>query len=890
MTYSNGEMSPSPRSGAEEAADPDQAAGVPAPAGDGPEVFPNGGADDDRSPTRRDGVKARRIVVFVHVPKTAGTTVTDLIHSMKPASTLRVANVFKAGGGVVRHVRYERVVERLLRYRRAAFVYGHIPFGIDEYLPRDRLAPRYFTFLRDPVDRALSHYYQRLALVSHPRGRVQIGLTSEGNEGGFGEDDIPSDYAPLTQDTPIDQAFFDLNYVPDNLQTRMLCGLPEPFGEVTEEMLEQATRNLESRFVMFGLVERFDESLVLLKQRLGYRNILYEGIGRVSTARPRDDAVPSELRTLAERANRYDAELYRFATQLFDRAPERQHLEFQIELAALRHAQGDETAASSPPSLFGDDAKWRTVVEEQAASLRGQRELAAARLQKEKRSNILAELDAARERTRTLEEEAARVGAKARLPRNYRRAPGGHSEKTEGSEAGDLDREASITEAENLARSRLDRVHGEIEALEPRAEPTLEPADAERLQTLREEAKSAETRIAKLEARRARLLREGQERRAAESGETDVARPRSAAPPKKNRGRPATTRPVRDRHKLDERTGDDDSDGLEERSVFFDRAERHTDYLCAEVAQVEGARLLVKTQDKHIGRAIFVKRGRGDISVLRRCVTVVQGLFGNDEIAGRTLIDIGANIGTTTIPGLLSLPFADGLALEPEPENFITFRLNLLLNRLEGRVTALQAAASNAAGELNLMVNASRSGKHWIASDDKLVEGAKASETPLKVPTMTLNSLAGETYDVNRAGLLWVDAENHEGQILEGATELLRRGVPVAFEWDRPGLEERGDRAKIEEIIGEHYTHFMDLRGTGDPERPRYELCPVDGLGEYGRPTPTGEEHFTDILVLRLSGDHAGRQNLDSIVLGKAGTVARALRPARRSRSAGGRP
>ncbi len=34
---------------------------------------------------------------------------------------------------------------------------GHLPFGIYQYLPSDS---RYITFLRDPVERTLSHYYR----------------------------------------------------------------------------------------------------------------------------------------------------------------------------------------------------------------------------------------------------------------------------------------------------------------------------------------------------------------------------------------------------------------------------------------------------------------------------------------------------------------------------------------------------------------------------------------------------------------------------------------------------------------------------------------------------------------------------------------------------------
>ena len=98
----------------------------------------------------------------------------------------------------------------------------------------------------------------------------------------------------------------------DNLQTRMLSGLPEPFGEVDDEMLERAKHNLRDGLVFFGLTERFDESLVLAKQRLGLRSILYRSNSRVNTSRPRGDEIPPTAAS-GRACNRYDTELYHYA-------------------------------------------------------------------------------------------------------------------------------------------------------------------------------------------------------------------------------------------------------------------------------------------------------------------------------------------------------------------------------------------------------------------------------------------------------------------------------------------------------------------------------------------------------------------------------------------------
>jgi len=142
---------------------------------------------------------------------------------------------------------------------------------------------------------------------------------------------------------------------------------------VTDEMLERAKENLREELVFFGLTERFDESLVLAKRRLGFRAILYRSEARVNDNRPRGDTVPDELAQAAERCNLYDIELYRYATELFEKAPELDELEFQVDLEALRaaRAEGEITLDRPVPAGFGGDQEaWRMVLEARATSHR----------------------------------------------------------------------------------------------------------------------------------------------------------------------------------------------------------------------------------------------------------------------------------------------------------------------------------------------------------------------------------------------------------------------------------------------------------------------------------------------------------------------------------------
>jgi FkbM family methyltransferase len=306
----------------------------------------------------------------------------------------------------------------------------------------------------------------------------------------------------------------------------------------------------------------------------------------------------------------------------------------------------------------------------------------------------------------------------------------------------------------------------------------------------------------------------------------------------------------------------------ERRLAYFDGADQYTPYLATRAG---GGLFLVKTEDKHIGRSLFSKRGRGDLAVLSRAVAAIEALLGPTAIAQRSFVDVGANIGTTTVPALLSHGFDTAVAVEPEPENVRVLRLNILLNDLEDRVKVLPVAASNEVGRSELVVNRSRGGKHWIATDGiKLGRKQRGEDAVLNVETVTLDHLV-ETgvIEPERTGLVWMDAEAHEGHILEGASSLVARGVPLVVEWNPVILDRVGDRGKLERAVASEYTHFAGMHRNHDALGPSFPLQTVDRLPAYAErflDRSTGLTK-TDILVLRLSPDQvAGISDLDAVL------------------------
>ena len=115
-----------------------------------------------------------------------------------------------------------------------------------------------------------------------------------------------------------------------NIYTRMLAGLPYlfPANAYTREHLQTAKKNLRQHFSVIGLVERFDESLMLLKREFGWQNISYM---RHNTT-PRQEQASEETIEFIKQDNALDMELYAYAQTLFAQQVKRQGPLFPLQV------------------------------------------------------------------------------------------------------------------------------------------------------------------------------------------------------------------------------------------------------------------------------------------------------------------------------------------------------------------------------------------------------------------------------------------------------------------------------------------------------------------------------------------------------------------------------
>jgi len=241
----------------------------------------------------------RTTLIFLHIPKTAGTTLNRIIEWQYSPFEIFTMDPYRIRATPER---LKRLPEG--RRRRLRVVRGHMFYGVHECLPQ---AATYFTMLRDPVARVLSAYY---FILRRPLNPLHRKVTRER----LGVEDC-------------------LRLFPQrhNLQCRLIAGVKDT-AISNERLLDMARQNLVKSFSVVGISERFEESLMLMAKTFDWEIPLYKNC-KVSKARPQIG--PSAVEMIRDH-NRLDVELYEFAKGLFEESLQKKDAEVREGLAALR--------------------------------------------------------------------------------------------------------------------------------------------------------------------------------------------------------------------------------------------------------------------------------------------------------------------------------------------------------------------------------------------------------------------------------------------------------------------------------------------------------------------------------------------------------------------------
>lgn len=248
------------------------------------------------------------VLYYVHVPKTAGTTMRIILLWMYWWNQI----LWARGKPYLEQKAQSLSNADLSRIRLVA---GHTRFGMHEHLPFSHF--QYFTILREPVDRVLSHYYflcrqpqNELYETIHQYDLSLVTLLTEG-------------YIPIHNVQTYWLSKADVSHFRD--------------GAYHPDIVREVKENIDQYFSFVGLNEWFDESLIMLKRDMGWKRYPIYAQKNVTKSRRKQDKESAETIDTIKRYNQMDVEIYDHVAQLFHtRLQAIQNDNFDREVAYLQ--------------------------------------------------------------------------------------------------------------------------------------------------------------------------------------------------------------------------------------------------------------------------------------------------------------------------------------------------------------------------------------------------------------------------------------------------------------------------------------------------------------------------------------------------------------------------
>lgn len=242
------------------------------------------------------------MLIFLHIPKTGGSTLTPVLDWNYKQQTHKIS--------------LHRNIQTFIdlpdeEKRQYQALIGQVFYGIHRHIPENC---EYISILRHPIKRLVSQYHY-LNVRKQKLGEPLTDMSIE----------------EFLESEPF-QAYSQLNLIAggDSIEEALKRPLPP-------DAMERAKANIEAHFPVLGLVEQYDESLLLMKRHFGWTRAFYARIN-VNQGRRTFDDFPAETRRTIERACEPELELFEYAQHRLQSQLDAQHDDFWHELDALKRA------------------------------------------------------------------------------------------------------------------------------------------------------------------------------------------------------------------------------------------------------------------------------------------------------------------------------------------------------------------------------------------------------------------------------------------------------------------------------------------------------------------------------------------------------------------------
>ncbi|KQO31332.1 hypothetical protein ASF10_22095 [Flavobacterium sp. Leaf82] len=229
-------------------------------------------------------------LIFTHVPRSGGITLNSILKNNFPSDKQYSFYIEEFQGSGEKSLN-KFVSLPIEEKKKIILLNGHTNFGLHEFYDTPCT---YTTLFRDPVTRIPSYYNYILKHNIHYLHNMVIKNRMTLKD---------------VLDSKISIEF-------DNGQVRQISGFKDvKYGKCDSLMLEKAIENLEKHFPVFGLTEKFDESLMLFQKYFNFKSPYYTVLNESLIKNP---SPPSQetIKYITD-SNYLDVQFYEYALEKF---------------------------------------------------------------------------------------------------------------------------------------------------------------------------------------------------------------------------------------------------------------------------------------------------------------------------------------------------------------------------------------------------------------------------------------------------------------------------------------------------------------------------------------------------------------------------------------------
>lgn len=251
----------------------------------------------------------------------------------------------------------------------------------------------------------------------------------------------------------------------------------------------------------------------------------------------------------------------------------------------------------------------------------------------------------------------------------------------------------------------------------------------------------------------------------------------------------------------------------------------------------------------------------------KRSISTLVSLFGKSNhlpdffrlseqhhgIQTGVFLDVGANIGTSSIQASEFANVDRCIALEPSSQSYALLMANIFLNRLQDKVFAHKCAAGEIQATNKLRLSPLGSGDDRLRKGGHSVDfewgsvGGDLMQTE-DVSTVVIDEfLDKELGDIR---YVWIDVQGYEYYVLKGCDRLLSRDdISVQIEYWPHGLMETHSLELLNQYLAENFSGYVDMNEYAETGGGRYDIGEISSLAD--KLTRVNKNFCTDLFLIK---------------------------------------